>query len=190
MLDQNFQSYQKHFTNKTRTDRRKSLFENDFTTPFSKQLLKFDKKIGNHRIRNQITASLLSDISAEAERGWKGKKKERLSSRLPFTWLAGWGRKGNGVGVKASHCKGSVHRRCGTKKRETTRAPCRRSLDFRGRGRLLSVSRSGEEEEGGECWKGKNLSVLSRAGYEIAVCLVKWMEWFRIIGNGCRRVDI
>lgn len=88
MLDQNFQSYQKHFTNKTRTDRRKSLFENDFTTPFSRQALKFDKKIDNHRIRNQIspiTASLLSDISAEAERGWKGKKKERLSSRLPFT---------------------------------------------------------------------------------------------------------
>lgn len=90
MLDQNFQSYQKHFTNKTRTDRRKSLFENDFTTPFSRQALKFDKKIGNHRIRNQIspiTASLLSDISAE-----RGREKKKNAFHRDFhlpDWLDG-----------------------------------------------------------------------------------------------------
>lgn len=60
-----------------------------------------------------IFASLLSDIRGMEVRGWKKRKKKktfRLSSRLPFTWLAR-SRKGNGVGVKASHCEGSVHRR-------------------------------------------------------------------------------
>lgn len=62
-----------------------------------------------------IFASLLWDIRGMEVRGWKKQKKKkkktfRLSSRLPFTWLAR-SRKGNGVGVKASHCEGSVHRR-------------------------------------------------------------------------------
>lgn len=48
---------------------------------------------------------------------------------------------------------------------------------------LAAVSRGG-------MLKGQESIWHSRAGYEIAVCLVKWMGWFRIIGNGCRRVDI
>lgn len=140
-----------------------------------------------------IFASLLSDIRGMEVRGWKKQKKKK---RKPFAfhrdfhlpdWL-GVGRETE-LALKRRIVRGQsteeVWNKKGNHLRPVSRSQITR-LPGKGAGMLsvlAAVSRGG-------MLKGQESIWHSRAGYEIAVCLVKWMGWFRIIGNGCRRVDI
>lgn len=138
-----------------------------------------------------IFASLLSDIRGMEVRGWKKRKKKKPFAfhrdfHLP-DWL-GVGRETE-LALKRRIVRGQsteeVWNKKGNHLRPVSRSQITR-LPGKGAGMLsvlAAVSRGG-------MLKGQESIWHSRAGYEIAVCLVKWMGWFRIIGNGCRRVDI